>query len=142
MFFKKKPDPKKMDAMAETIAAFMKMSIAAIEKNELTEVDEVVIDCFLFGIVDFMAHSNKMRDTSSVSKIVGLVLVKYMAVGTDQAWSRLESMVSMSNETAGQFVMRQGGQAFQDFARSQDPRSVLVLNDIVSGDYFSAEPPS
>lgn len=138
MFFKKKADPNKMDAIAEPIAAFMHMSIDKISKRPLSEIDEVVIDTYLFGVVDLMAQSNKMGDTETVGKIAGLVLVKYMSVDMDQAWSRLESMVTMSKEPAGKAVMTQGGKAFRAFVKDRDLNSVFILNEIIEGDYFAA----
>ena len=137
MFFKRKPDPKKMDAIAEAIGGFMKMSLEAVDKSELTEADQAVADCFLFGAVDFMAQSNKIGDTQTVSKITGLVLAKYLSVDMDSAWERVLSMASMSSGEAGKAIMSQGGKAFHDFARSQNPESLLVLRELINGEYFS-----
>lgn len=137
MFFKKKPDPKKMDAIAEVIGGFMKMSLEVVDKNQLTEAGRAVADCFLFGAVDFMAQSNKMGDTQTVSKIAGLVLTKYLSVDMNSAWERVLSMASMSNDKAGKSIMAQGGKAFHDFAKSQNPESVLVLRELINGEYFT-----
>ena len=137
MFFKGKPDPKKMDAIAEAIGAFMTMSLELVEKDRLTEADQAVVDCFLFGAVDFMAQSNRMGDTQTVSKIAGLVLAKYLSVDMDSAWERVFSMASMSGGKAGKAIMSQGGKAFHDFARSQNPESLLVLRELINGQYFS-----
>lgn len=137
MFFKRKPDPKKIDAIAEAIGGFMKMSLEAVDKSQLTEADQVVADCFLFGAVDFMAQSNKIGDTQTVSKITGLVLAKYLSVDMDSAWERTLSMASMSNDETGKAIMAQGAKAFHSFVKSNNPESVLVLRELIGGKYFS-----
>ncbi|GEM_PF-3021917 len=139
MIFKRKPDSKKMDAMAEAVGGFIRLSLEAVDKKRLTEADWAVVDCFLFGAVDFMAQSNKMGDTETVRKITGLVLVKYLSVDMDTAWQRVLSMASMSNEKAGKALMGQGAKSLHDFLKSQNPESMLVLREIISGEYFTVK---
>lgn len=137
MFFKKKSDSQKIDAIAESIGGFMRLSLEAVDKIQLDDAGQAVADCFLFGAVDFMAQSNKMGDTQTVSKIAGLVLVKYLSIDMESAWERVLSMASMSNDKVGQAIMAQGAKAFHGFAKSHNPESILVLRGLIDGGYFS-----
>lgn len=138
MFFrKKKPDPEKMDAIAGAVGIYIKMSLAVMETKKLREIDHSVIDAFIFGAVDYMAQSSKMGDSETVSKITGLVLTKHLGENLDAAWERVISMASMSSTKAGLEVMRLGGKSFREFAKTQDPKTALVLKDLIEGDYFA-----